>query len=516
MVDLELFKKMMPRCIVRRQGGRHAAAVALLFNIGALERTVPGGLMEAPPNEEIWFDATAQAEAIRRREVSAQELVQAYLARIDRVNPLIRAFVAVDAEGAIAAAEAVDRRRLVRPEEVQAYEGVTISIKDVIDVEGLPTTQSCELLAENIAASDGPLVRRLRQAGFIPIGKTNVPEFCSDMTTSRLNGTSRNPWDLTRTPGGSSGGAAAALSGGLCAVSHGTDGAGSVRVPASYCGLVGLKPTRGLISFGPDEGNPYFGTTTDAPLTRSVRDAAALLDAMAPIGGWTPGRARPFAEEIGIDPGHVRIGVCTSFPVGDLDPDCAAATEETGRLLEKLGHQVDYVVPAWETILLASLLPATGPSPADLIPLDQIDRVEPRNRETITRGATITLLEHSHLVESARSASREFLRLWDDIDVLVTPTCGVLPPPVEWALWDDDGQAHRARFATFPNFAQPFNVSGQPAFTLPLGWSSQGLPVGVQLAARKLEEGLLFRLSGQLEQARPWADRTVSAGKALR
>jgi amidase len=173
-------------------------------------------------------------------------------------------------------------------------------------------------------------------------------------------------------------------------------------------------------------------------------------------------------------------------------------------------------VPAWETILLASVLPAGGPSPAELVPLEQVDRVEPRNRDTITRGATITLLEHSQLVESVRTASREFLGLWDDIDILVTPTCGVLPPPVEWAGWDDDGQAHRARFATFPNFAQPFNVSGQPAFTLPFGWSSQGLPVGVQLAARKLEECLLFRLSAQLEQARPWVDRTVSAGKALR
>jgi amidase len=472
--------------------------------------------MEDSRNEEIWFDATAQAEAIRSGQVSARELVQAYLARIDRVNPQIRAFVAVDAEAAIAAAEAVDRRRLARAEEVQQYEGVTISFKDVIDVKGLPTTQSCELLAGNVAASDGPLVRRLRQAGFIPIGKTNVPEFCSDMTTSRLNGTSRNPWDLTRTPGGSSGGAAAALSAGLCAVSHGTDGAGSVRVPASYCGLVGLKPTRGLISFGPDEGNPYFGTTTDAPLTRSVRDAAALLDAMAPMGGWTPGRARPFREEVGVDPGQLRIGVCTSFLVGEIDADCVAAAEETAQLLEKLGHHVDYVVPAWETILLASVLPPTGPSPAELIPLDQVDRVEPRNRDTITRGATITLLEHSQLVDSVRLASREFLRLWDDIDILVTPTCGVLPPPVEWAHWDDDGQAHRARFATFPNFAQPFNVSGQPAFTLPLGWSSQGLPVGVQLAARKLEEGLLFRLSAQLEQARPWADRTILGGKGLR
>ncbi|MHB8463634.1 MAG: amidase [Acidimicrobiales bacterium] len=466
-------------------------------------------------DDAIWLDATAQASAIKRGEVSARQLVKDYLARIERLDPHIRAYVTVDADGAARSADAADRRRRESPEELGPFEGVTISYKDYIDVAGLPTTHSCELLAENIASTDDPLVRRLRRAGFIPIGKTNLPEFGTDMTTSKLNGTSRNPWDVSRTPGGSSGGAAAALSAGLCAVSHGADGAGSIRVPASFCGLVGVKPTRGLISFGPDEGNAYFGVGVDGPLTRSVRDAAAVLDVMAPVGGWTPSRTRPFAEEVGVDPGRLRIGLCTTPFIGDVDEECAGAAEEAARLLEKLGHRVEHVTPDWEAILTASMLPPAGPDPAPLVPLDMVDRLEPRNRAVLTGAATMTLLEHSRLVETARVASREFCRLWDDIDVLVTPTCGVLPPSVDWAHWDDDPATHMSRFITFPNFAQPFNVSGQPAMTLPLGWSRDGMPIGIQLAGRKLDEGLLFRLAAQLEQAQPWVDRTVSAGKAL-
>jgi amidase len=471
------------------------------------------GASSGVDTDAIWWDATRQAEAVRRGEVSASEIVRAYLARIERLDPTLRAFITVDADGALEAAEAADRRRVegtARP-----FEGVAISLKDVLDAKGLPTTHSCEVLLDNVATSDAPLVKRFRDAGFVVLGKSNIPEFCTDMTTSKVHGTARNPWDLNRTPGGSSGGAAAALAAGLCAVSHGTDGAGSVRVPASFCGLVGLKGTRSLITFGPDEGNPYFGSSVDAPLTRTIRDAAAVLDVMAPIGGWTPRRERPFADEVGRDPGQLRIGLCTAFPVGDVDPQCAAAADDVAKLLESLGHNVDVVNPRWELVFMAAALPASGPSNAALVPLDQIDRVEPRNRELIEGGAKLTLLEHWRQVEAVRAASREFLELWDDIDVLVTPTAGWLPPPADWARWDDDRATHMARFATFPNFAQPFNISGQPAFSLPLGSSSEGLPIGVQLVGRKLEEGLLFRLCAQLERARPWDDRAVAAGKAL-
>ena len=461
----------------------------------------------------IWSDATAQAGAIRRGEVAAVELVGEYLRRIDSLNPKLRAYVSVDADAALAAARAADERR-TQSGGAPPFDGVTLSVKDVEDVAGLPTTQSCELLAGNVASADGPVARRLRSAGFVLLGKTNVPEFCSDMTTSKLNGAALNPWDLERTPGGSSGGAAGALAAGLCAAAHGTDGAGSVRVPASFCGLVGLKPTRGLIAFGPDEGNSFFGCSTAGTLSRSVRDAAALLDVLAPLGGWTPHRAGPFVDEVSRDPGRLRIGVCTTFLVGTVDPECVAAVESAGATLESLGHHVEAVTPQWE-VILAATGPLEVPSAAALVSADQADLVEPRNRGMITDLAQRTVLAHHRWVETVREAATAFLAPWDHIVVLVTPTCGVLPPRADWARWDDDSDAHLARFMDFPNFAQPFNVSGQPAVSLPLGWSAAGLPIGVQLAGRKLEEGLLFRLAAQLERQSRWEERTTAAGRAL-
>jgi amidase len=216
-------------------------------------------------------------------------LVGQVLRRIEALNPRLMALVAVDAEAAMAAARLADEQLdRGRPESLPPFLGVPISIKDCDDVAGLPTTHSCKALANNVASRDAPIVRRFREAGFIFIGKSNVPEFMSSMTTSELNGIVRNPWDLTRTPGGSSGAAAAAVAAGLGSVARGTDGAGSVRVPAAFCGLVGLKPSRRLVAFGPAEDRPYFGTSQPGVLTRTVRDAAALLDVMTGISSGEP------------------------------------------------------------------------------------------------------------------------------------------------------------------------------------------------------------------------------------
>lgn len=455
----------------------------------------------------IWQDATAQAEAIRSGDVSAVELVSAYLARIDELDDEVRAYVTVDGD------RALDATRHVDPS--TPFAGVALSIKDVEDVAGLPTTHSCGLLAEHVAESDGPVARRFRDGGFALLGKTNVPEFCTDMTTSRLNGVARNPFDLSRTPGGSSGGAAAALAAGMCAISHGTDGAGSVRGPAAFCGLVGLKPSRGLVAFGPDEGPAYFGTTVPGILSRSVRDAAAALDVLAPDGPWTPTRDRPFRDAVGGDPARLRVAISTTAPMGVVEPECATATDDAGRLLESLGHDVDEATPPWDVILAASLGPMEVPGAAALVALDALDRLEPRNRPLVEGLAQLTVLDHYRWVETVRAASASFLEFWRSYDVLVTPTMGIVAPPVEWARWDDEPEAHMTRFMTFPSFAQPFNVSGQPAISLPLGWSAEGLPIGIQFAARPLEESLLLRLAAQLERSEPWIGRAVDAGRRL-
>jgi amidase len=466
-------------------------------------------------NELLLEDAVAQGEAVHRGDVSARELVSAYLDRIDRLDGGLRSYVTVDAERALAAAAAADddRARGVTP--ASPLHGVTVSIKDVEDVAGFPTTHSCEALVDNIPSHDGAVAARIRDAGLVILGKTNVPEFCTDLTTSNINGVCRNPWDRQRSAGGSSGGAAAALAAGMCAIAHGTDGAGSVRVPAAWCGLVGLKPSRGLVSFGPEEGPAYYGTSGPGVLSRSVRDAAAFLDALAPDGPWTPHRDRSFSEDAVRTPERLRIGISTSFPLGTVDTECADATRSIGEMLDGLGHHVDVVEPAWEVVLRASLLPMQAPGPAALVSTDDLDQVEPRNRPLVERMAALTVLEHHQLVETARAAGRQFRELWDSIDLLLTPTAGMMPPDADWARWDDDPATHSGRFVSFANFAQPFNLSGQPAVSLPMGWARNGLPIGVQLAGRPLEEATLLQVAAELERAEPWSGRIASVAHRL-
>jgi len=467
----------------------------------------------APHETPIWDDAVAQATAIKERVVSSLELVEAYLDRINRYDETLRAYVAVDAAGARRDARAADELSTrLDPDELPPFHGVTLSVKDVIDVAGLATTHSCKVLADNVASRDDPCVTRFRDAGFVILGKTNVPEFCTSMTDSELNGTCRNPWDTDRTPGGSSGGAAAALAAGLCAVAHGTDGAGSVRSPAAFCGLVGLKPTRGLIDFGPEIGNLYYGTTENGVLTRSVRDAAAMLDVLIGASARTSAQSSGTAVDTGSTHAFtpLRIAVSTDAPFGTTTPECADATVEAGRVLEALGHRVESATPAWNTILAAATGPMSVPGAAALIANNDIERVEPRNRPMIRRLAALTVVEHSRWVEQVRTAALEFLTFWDTYDVLVTPTAGIVAPSASWAPWDQDPELHMATFMEFPNFAQPFNLSGQPGLSLPLSWNEGGLPIGVHLAGRRLDDALLLQIARQLESATPWAGRHPS------
>ncbi len=461
----------------------------------------------------IWDDALHQARAVRRGELTATELLTETLERIERFDQGLRSYVTIDAERAEEAAKQADEMlKRVGPDEVPPFHGVPLSIKDVIDVAGMPTTHSCKALVDNVAEVDAPLVRRFREAGFIVIGKTNVPEFCTSMTTSELNGVCRNPWNLGRTAGGSSGGAAAAVAARLCAVGHGTDGAGSVRVPASFCGLVGLKPSRQLIAFGPDEDDLYFGTSEPGILTRSVRDAAALLDVMvgwhSADSSWSPRSPHTYPEQSGQSLPRLKVALCTTPPLGEVTHDCEMAAIEAGNLLESLGHTVERATPDWEAILVAAAGPMSVPGAAALVNPEEYSLVEPRNRPLVSRLAAMTVLDHYRWVEQTRAAAASFVRFWDRFDVLVSPTCGVVAPSVDWAPWDQTPEEHMKLFAAFPSFAQPFNLSGQPAMSLPLGWSSEGLPIGVQIAGRKLGEAQLLALAAELERAAPWAHRT--------
>ncbi|MCY3635576.1 MAG: amidase [bacterium] len=462
----------------------------------------------------IFEDATAQAEAIRHREMSARELVRDYIDRIDRLDHELKSFVALDADRALADAATADEAVVASPDDLAPFHGVSLSIKDVTDMAGVVTTHSCKLLKENVASNDSLIVDRFRAAGFALLGKTNIPEFCTTMTTSELNGTCRNPWDLSRTPGGSSGGAAAALAAGLCAASHGTDGAGSVRGPAGFCGLVGVLPTRGLLGFPPLEGNPYPGTSSDGVLTRSVRDCAAILASMidpGPAGRWAPEPSVPFSDAVESEPKPLRIAVTSDPFFGVLDAETEAAISRVGTLLEDLGHRVDERAPDWMAILAHAAGPMSVPGSAGLVSLDDINHIEPRNRPFLEREAALSVADHARWVDELRVGRAKFLEFWEDVDLLVSPTCGRVAPPLTWATWDQSPEDHMAMFMEFPNFAQPFNLSGQPGISIPLEWSADGLPIGIHLAGRPLEESILFSLAAQLERAQPWSERRPPA-----
>jgi len=461
-------------------------------------------------SDELAFaPALELAARVRAREVSPVELVELYLARIERLDPKLNSYVTVDADGALAAARAAESASPEAP-----FRGVPISIKDLNETAGLRTTYSTKAYANNVPQIDAAVVRRIREAGFVVLGKTNTPELGTiAMTESELNGVCRNPWDTSRTPGGSSGGAAAATAAGLCPVAHGSDGGGSIRIPASCCGLFGIKPSRGRVSPSP-YGSGSLGLGTSGPIARTVRDAAALLDAMA---GYETGDSyiapeprRPFLAEASAEPGRLRVAVTTSPPLQvPVDPECAAAAHSAAELLAELGHEVQEATPPWDfSELFADFIRVwqVGPATAGI---DDLSLLEPINRMLAKQARATSSPEHVLAIMRLQGAARQLIAFWDEIDVLVTPTLALPPVPVGWTFEDTDGDPHLAfaRQTLFTPFTAVINITGQPAMSVPLHWSEGGLPIGVHFIGKPFAEATLIRLAAQLEQARPWAYR---------
>jgi amidase len=434
--------------------------------------------------------------------VTPVELTELYLGRIEELDPRLNSYVTVDAERALAAA---------RAPQAGPFSGVPVAVKDLHETAGMRTTYSCRAFADYVPDFDAAVVRRLREAGFVLLGKTNTPEFGTiAITESELNGACRNPWDTSRTPGGSSGGAAAALAAGLCPVAQGSDAGSSIRNPASCCGLVGLKPSRGRISSAP-YGGGMIGLGTSGALTRTVRDTAALLDVLAGYEPgdpwWAPPPAQPFVEEPGTPPGRLRVAVAVDPPVEvPVDPACAAVARAAGRLLEELGHDVVEAGPPWSS---ERLLPDFLRVWASLTGLwsSVRDRVEPINRALMEDADATTATELALAAVGLQVHARRVVAFWDDVDIVVTPTLALPPVPIGWAFeGEDDPRAQFARLILFTPFTPIVNVTGQPAISLPLG-EADGLPVGVQLIGPPAGEALLLRVAAQLEEAQPWADR---------
>ncbi|HKF28855.1 MAG TPA: amidase family protein [Candidatus Binataceae bacterium] len=472
-------------------------------------------------NELSTMDAVAQAELVRSREVTPVELVDAAIARIEKVNPTINAVIHKHFERARAQAAGK------LPE--GPFRGVPFLLKDLAggNLKGDPNNWGTRFLrdANYRAPSTSHLVEKFLKAGLVIVGRTNVPELGAWATTEpEAYGPTRNPWDITRSSGGSSGGSAAAVASHMVSFAHASDGGGSIRIPASESGLVGLKPTRGRISLGPDVGEVWEGLAIEFAVTRTIRDAAALLDAVA---GSMPGDpyaavppSRPYRQEVGAPCGQLRVGILSSSSTVKIHPDCAKAVDSAGRLLESLGHHIELSHPAAldGPELGVGLGPVIATSQARLI--DQFSaaigrsvRAEDMNRDNwalTEMGWKVTGTEYLASVEVLNRYTRNMAAWWTGgFDVLLTPTIPEPPPPIGELVPDaqEPFKGFQRSGALVP-LTVPFNVTGQPAISLPLHWTDQGLPIGVQLVATFGHEDLLIRLASQIEQAQPWFDRT--------
>src|SRR5580698_2403491 len=467
-------------------------------------------------SETTWLDATAQAELVKSGEVSPKELTEAAIARIEAVNPELDAVIRTRFD---AAQQEADGELPAGP-----FRGVPTLFKDL----------GCMADGEATAFGVGPLrdvrwpvtsylAAQFRAAGFIPLGRTNTPEMGTTVTTEPLSGRpARNPWNTGHSTGGSSGGSAAAVASGMVAVAHANDGGGSIRIPASECGLVGLKPTRGRVSQGPLVGESWAGGTIDGAVTRTVRDAAGVRDVIsAPMPGepyYAPPLPRPLVLEVGADPGRLRIGVLDRPGAEGFldDPQCRAAVASTARLLESLGHHVDQSAPTamleqefighFNTIIAADA-EATFQAFEMLLgrPISE-DEIEPRNAEYRRAGRALNAVAYLGSRMWLGMWARRMADWWRDHDLLLTPTLGAPPPELGW-FTAAGPQQEGERIISFIPYTAQFNMTGQPAISLPLHSTPEGLPVGVQLVASYGREDLLIRIASQLEEAAPWSGR---------
>jgi amidase len=468
-------------------------------------------------------DAGELAALVRAGELAASELIDASLRRIDALQPRVNAFVDVDHDGARAAAAAIS------PGDPRPFAGVPIAIKNNRAVRGLRLTHGAELTGDGAATFDHNVTRRLRAAGFVVVGTTSLAEWgILPVTEPRRFGPTRNPWDLGRTPGGSSGGSAAAVAAAMVPLAHGNDGGGSLRIPAACCGLVGLKPQRGRISLAPEAGEHFL--VQDGVLTRTVRETALLLDVLAgpELGdaSWAPPPAQPFAQQAASEPGRLRIGVTTLMPLLDaeLHPACERAARDGAALLASLGHDVREVRPPWRRPGLLDLFAqAFGPAICTSIGAAAAAAGrEPRAQDM--EALSWALWQASREIEAvqaelARYALQSFARAvttWSaSYDALLTPA--LAQPPLAIGALDADAPDPLATFERSGHFT-PYtaicNVTGSPAISLPL-YEHDGLPIAVQLIGRPAQEGALLALAAQVEAAAPWAGRRPAlAGEA--
>jgi amidase len=483
------------------------------------------------------YDGLGLAELVRKKEVKPSELVEEAIRRIERLNPQINAVIHTMYELARKAADGDI------PD--GSFKGVPFLMKDILMAyAGVPLTNGSRFFKDFIPDHDSELVKRFKAAGIIVVGKTNTPEFgLVPITEPELFGPTNNPWDLTRTPGGSSGGSAAAIAARMVPLAHGADGGGSIRHPASCCGVFGLKPTRGRNPIGPDFGEAWRGLTCDHVLTRSVRDSAAMLDATAgpDVGAlyYAVPPARPFLSEVGTDPGKLHIAFTSKpFLGGIVDKDCVKGLETTAKLCQALGHEIVEAAPqidgkafarAFLTMVCVETRATIEEGEVLLNRKASFRDFEPSTWVVSLLGRQCQAPEFSKSLNLVQRTARQIGEFFEQYDVLLTPTLA-MPPVVTGVLQPKGSQLVAMKLLgrlnagklismfsgidvlaehvfEFMPYTPLFNVTGQPAMSVPLYWNDAGLPIGMQFVGRYGDEATLFRLAGQLEKARPWSER---------
>jgi amidase len=463
-----------------------------------------------------WYDGLGLAGLVRGGEVKAEEMLEAAIERVDALNPALNAVVT----------RLYDQARAALAAGLPAgpFTGVPYALKDLGALyTGAVTSYGSRLFAGAVADHDSEYTVRLKRAGLVILAKTNTPEMgLAPSTEPRLFGPTRNPWNRAHSAGGSSGGSAAAVAGGMLPMAHATDGGGSIRIPASCCGLFGLKPTRARNPMGPDAGEGWGGASVGHAVTRSVRDSAALLDVTAgpDVGDpyWAPPPAGPFLDEVGRPPGRLRIALATaSWNGAPVDPECAAAATDAARLCESLGHHVEEARPDYNHEALGQatriIIGANVRAALDVGAKARGRAVEAGDVERVTwefaaLGASHTAADYARSIGVVHRTGRAVARFFTRHDIVLSPT--MCRPPFPLGVLDmssADADAYLAAVLASIGFTSLFNSSGNPAMSVPLAWSRSGLPIGIQFAAPFGGEALLFRLAGQLEAARPWAAR---------
>ena len=469
------------------------------------------------PDEYESHDALGLASLVQRGEIKPRELIEVAIAQCERRNPAVNAVVIPMFDEA---------RRVSEAAPAGPFHGVPFLLKDLYALyPGVRTTNGSRLFSDFVPDHENEMVARYRRAGLVVFGKSASPEFgITTSTESVLFGKTRNPWNLEHTAGGSSGGAAAAVAAGIVPAAHASDGGGSIRIPASCCGLFGLKPSRGLMPFGPDAGEGWSGMSTAHAVTRSVRDSAALLDVVAgaDLGApyAAPTRERPYLEEMGAKPGRLRIALQTrSFNGSDTHPDCVAAARDAAALCRSLGHEVDEAEiaidaaafgRASQVIIAANLRASVQDRLKELGRELRDDDLETGTRAMFEAAAGADAAEYARSLRVIHALGRQVSRFLLRYDLLLTPTMGTPPLPLGRLALTNPGVDFLRDLLQTVGYTQLFNASGHPAMSVPLSWNAASLPIGVQFVGRFGAEATLFRVGAQLEQARPWFARTVS------